>query len=99
MRSVPVHARHSGYPRNPRGPDRRRPVSLLKSVVVKDKASVTFKRIATFCFSKIELPDESCSTHYEELNSIPNHCRAAGMAFFKQQRVEDFYDIGEELGR
>lgn len=25
--------------------------------------------------------------------------RTIGMAVFKQQKVEDFYDIGEELGR
>jgi len=33
------------------------------------------------------------------LTQTSSSMRTLGMAVFKQQKVEDFYDIGEELGR
>ncbi|XP_045564374.1 death-associated protein kinase 2 isoform X2 [Salmo salar] len=44
----------------------------------------------------IENPSETAILHIKTTASSPS--MTAGMALFKQQTVEDFYDIGEELG-
>lgn len=77
--------------------------SMLEHVLM--WVSVTF-RVAPY--NSTELPwtcvileghfktDLACCPLFTETSSS---MRTLGMAVFKQQKVEDFYDIGEELGR